>query len=120
MELSQHQRKMDLEGGAIAVFVRATMYGIYAVIFAYSLRWLLLEDANWELRKVISWRPLAVSSITFVFLTTDLVLTVDMLVIFVQQEVLCTKLCILSVSKMSCMLIRPLADMDNRTPSNVY
>ena len=105
--------EQSLEGGTVAVFVRATMYGIYAVTFANSLRWLLLEDTSWKLRKVINWRPLAVTSIIFVFLTTDLVLTVEMLTVFVQQETLCTALCIASVSKSLFMLTRPFADKDN-------
>ena len=63
-----------------ATFVQALLYGIYFTTLAHSLRWLLLDDEGWKVRRRINWFMLIISILLFLLSTTDLVLTLIVLI----------------------------------------
>ena len=62
-----------------ATFVQTLLYGIYVTTLAHCLRWLLLDDGGWKLRKKINWSMLIISILLFLLSTTDLALTLKSL-----------------------------------------
>ena len=60
--------------------VQALMYGIYLTTFAHCLRWLLIDDEGWKLRRGINWHMLITSILLFLLSTTDLTLTIKALI----------------------------------------
>ena len=61
-------------------FVQTLLYGTYVTTFAHCLRWLLLDDEGWKLRRRTNWSMLIISILLFLFSTADLALTLQLLV----------------------------------------
>ena len=63
-------------------FVQTLMYGMYVTTFAHCLRWLLLDDEGWKIRRRINWSMLIISILLFLLSTTALALTIQLLIYF--------------------------------------
>ena len=62
----------DYQSYIYGIFVQALLYGIYVTTLAHCLRWLLLDDEGWTLRRKINWSMLTISVLLFPLLTTTL------------------------------------------------
>ena len=61
-------------------FVQTLLYGIYVTTLVHCLRWLLLDDEGWTLRRRMSWFILIISILLFLFSTADLALSLKLLI----------------------------------------
>ena len=56
-------------------FVQTLLYIIYVTTLAHCLRWLLLDDEGWKLRRGIDWTMWIASILLFLLSTIDLALS---------------------------------------------
>ena len=56
----------------IPVFAQAVIYGLYVETFFQCLRWLLLDDKDWNIRKKINWSMLTIGITLFTLMTINL------------------------------------------------
>jgi hypothetical protein len=74
-----------IEESIIPVFAQAAMYGLYIGTSAQCLRWLLLDDKDWNIRKKINWTMLTIAIFIFILMTINLWTSFQMTVAFDLQ-----------------------------------
>ncbi|KAM6502913.1 hypothetical protein JOM56_002890 [Amanita muscaria] len=76
-----------VEGNVFATFLQAILFGLYLASLAHCLRWQILDDEGWRLRKKISWAMLIVAVLLFLFSTIDLAISLYMTIAAVQGDI---------------------------------
>ena len=55
----------------VPLLAQAIMYGFYVGTSVYCLRWLLLDDKDWNIRKKINWTMLSIAIVLFILMTVQ-------------------------------------------------
>ena len=88
----------------IPLIVEAILYVLYLATLIYGLRWLIFDDEGRGIRKQVSWSMLAVTTVTFLLMTTSLVLGIRIMMGPVS------KIDVLAYDKQDLVIVRHLID----------